>query len=544
MSQQSASSPTRRIIVTYRRGDAEAHAKRLIQTLRRHFGDDSVKSCYDLSESSLFSPRGGAGESPVVVAVIGRKWHEAAKGPSPGDARAHVTVGVAFLLGIDIITVLVNGAPSSSADFSQHVRLRDARWEKDVEKLVGRLEGLGVSQSKGAAGERASDDLVKTNIRREDAVKLVTALTLYLGTAPEAPRGVKKGRGKSRGKDQTDWSQRGTKRLPLGRLFLKHSLVDLMVKLKTTRLTWRADLSREAKIAGGVKAADVVSCTVFSPPSVTPGATFLVQVFAHLPDDVGEASQLAKEAVKEAEQLGSKTLNSTVAWGTTLRFDLSLPGLAIDEPSQHLIWRGRPEAVQFGVTVAPAHTLGNVIGTVRVSQGGVPFGHVKFQLTVAASEATAPAPQPQPTRDWVRYQKAFISYASKDRTEVLKRVQALVRLIGDFFMDFMTLKPGERWASGLYKHIDESDVFFLFWSTAAKRSKWVMKEVDYALARKGDDEAAPPEIIPLVIEGPPPVKPPRRLSHLHFDDMFLHLMTQPEKPAPKKKGRPRARSQP
>jgi hypothetical protein len=43
-------------------------------------------------------------------------------------------------------------------------------------------------------------------------------------------------------------------------------------------------------------------------------------------------------------------------------------------------------------------------------------------------------------------------------------------------------------ACALDRKIDESDVFFLFWSTAAKQSEWVVKEVRYAIERhEGND---------------------------------------------------------
>jgi len=79
-------------------------------------------------------------------------------------------------------------------------------------------------------------------------------------------------------------------------------------------------------------------------------------------------------------------------------------------------------------------------------------------------------------------------------------------------------------ACALDRKIDESDVFFLFWSTAAKRSEWVIKEVRYAIERHGGDEFAPPEIVPVLIEGPPPVAPPAELRHLHFNDKFLYFI--------------------
>ena len=95
----------------------------------------------------------------------------------------------------------------------------------------------------------------------------------------------------------------------------------------------------------------------------------------------------------------------------------------------------------------------------------------------------------------------------------------------EFFQDLLSLEPGERWAKALYKNIDKSDVFFLFWSSAAKQSEWVMKEVRYAMERKGGDEFAEPEIVPVIIEGPPAAAPPPELQHLHFNDTFIYFIS-------------------
>jgi hypothetical protein len=146
-------------------------------------------------------------------------------------------------------------------------------------------------------------------------------------------------------------------------------------------------------------------------------------------------------------------------------------------------------------------------------------GVAAFAAAVAGSAEGSPARQ-----TWRRYHHAFISYASEDRAEVLKRTQMLKLVSIDFFQDLLSIEPGERWAKALYKNIDKSDVFFLFWSTAAKNSEWVMKEVRYAIERHGGDDLAPPEIVPVLIEGPPPVAPPPELKDLHFNDRFLYFI--------------------
>jgi hypothetical protein len=66
-----------------------------------------------------------------------------------------------------------------------------------------------------------------------------------------------------------------------------------------------------------------------------------------------------------------------------------------------------------------------------------------------------------------------------------------------------------------------------FWSSAAKESSWVHKELCYALGRKKGDDAAPPEIRPVILEGPPVVPPPPELAHMHFNDYLIYFQAKP-----------------
>lgn len=168
---------------------------------------------------------------------------------------------------------------------------------------------------------------------------------------------------------------------------------------------------------------------------------------------------------------------------------------------------------------------GNLIGTITISHNRVPIGHIKFKLTVIAADQLVIISTPQPVGVVAQcYKKAFISYASNDRSEVLKRVQMLAGLRIDFFQDVLSLEPGDRWEKELYRQIDKSDLFLLFWSSSAKQSPWVMKEVLYAIRRKGGNDFAPPEIIPVLVEGPPPVEPPSELAHLYFNDRLIYFI--------------------
>ena len=106
---------------------------------------------------------------------------------------------------------------------------------------------------------------------------------------------------------------------------------------------------------------DVVDATVYAPPSARPGGTLLVQVFAHPPEQSAEVDELARLFDAEAERRGYRSLERRIPRGSRLTFDLHMPGLALDEPNQSLVWNGRPESVQFQVTIPAGHPVGTVV---------------------------------------------------------------------------------------------------------------------------------------------------------------------------------------
>ena len=282
-------------------------------------------------------------------------------------------------------------------------------------------------------------------------------------------------------------------------------------------LGWFAVSPEDPEVAAAEP--DLVECTVFAPPNAAPGDSVLVQAFVHRPDEAADAKAIATELDTAARRRAYRTLTAPVTYGSRLDFELRMPGLTIDEPVTSLLWRGRTEAVQFAVEVPQDALPRSVTGTLEVSLDGAPVGHVKFTLRVEKEvQQAAVEPQGEHART---YSYAFISYSSRDRDEVLSRVQMLSLSGIDYFQDVMTLEPGDRWLRKLEAGIDECDLFLLFWSKHAKESRWVKQEVEYALARQGADELAAPEIRPVILER---VEPWEELSHLHFDDRVLYFM--------------------
>ena len=258
---------------------------------------------------------------------------------------------------------------------------------------------------------------------------------------------------------------------------------------------------------------------VFCPADVGRGSVFVVQVFLYPPDREAEVRAQALEADPAARRGAGMALPPDLPLGTRIDLHLEMPGLRIDEPDATLVWSGRTTAAQFDVAVPVEAALGNAIGRVRLAVAGVPIGTLRFKVDVVAE---AGAQQPRDAGAEVRrYRRAFVSYSSQDRAEVLRRVQAF-RIAGlEVFQDILDLEPGQRWERELYRRIDLADVFLLFWSRAAAASPWVAKEIDYALKRKQGRDDLPPDIQPVPIEGPPIPRPPEQLRHLHFNDALL-----------------------
>jgi hypothetical protein len=298
----------------------------------------------------------------------------------------------------------------------------------------------------------------------------------------------------------------------------RKTAVDVEQMLAAVPHASRSDADAARMIA--VPEAEPVDASVFCPPGVARDSVFMVQVFLYPPRAEAAVESQALRADPTSAHRGSYSLPLDLRHGTRVDLHLEAPALTVAEPDAVIIWRGRPVSTQFEVGVSADVKGLNAIARVRFAIEGVPAGTLRFQVALVAAGTSAERAAPRELRG-VRYRRAFVSYASPDRPEVLRRVQAFKIAGMSVFQDVLDLDPGERWERALYREIDACDVFLLFWSRAAASSGWVAKEIDYALARKHGDEDRPPDIQPVPIEGPPVVPPPERLKALHFNDALL-----------------------
>jgi serine/threonine protein kinase len=201
---------------------------------------------------------------------------------------------------------------------------------------------------------------------------------------------------------------------------------------------------------------------------------------------------------------------------TLITVILKLPDFDVPDPVETLGWNGDIRNVGFIVKAPAALAPGIYPGTVKLMQGQIPFASIVFDLEVVSAEGRGETPRKPLEARLQRIARAFASYASLDRAEVLRRVQGIQAVGTNVFLDIINLRTGHEWEHALYQEIDASDGFFLFWSRNAAQSEWVEREWRYALKRRGLDF-----INPLPLEDPRVVKPPAELSSKHFNDMLL-----------------------
>jgi hypothetical protein len=502
-----------------------------------------------------------AGGLEAIVLIIGRTWltKTLADPSDPARLEAEAALGQK----IRVIPVLVDGAPMPAASalpeslkalaHLRPIELSSGRFDSDLAPLMKikseraidfsrepstpfpGLPDLSVLSAPSVAGIAAP---YKEKTARKSAGKRKSAKKAAAKAARKSitKKAVRKGAARINPAKKFAPKKPAAKKTFARRRAAEEAEGPTKARQAVARKRWRRavnqDLSvdemqhlasaRRAATSAPAEAVDeIVECSVFGPPAAPPGGTVLIQVFLHLAKQAARASFLATTMDASAKLKGAKSLDLPIKRGAQVEIALSANGLAVDDPVQSVVWRGEPAYCQFLATI-PAGTSGqSFFPVIRVSVEGKLVGPIKFRLS---SDDTASQPTSEPLGDHAGpYRYAFVSYASKDREEVLKRVQMLEILRTKFFQDILSLDPGDRWEKKLYENIDRCDLFLLFWSQAAKDSQWVLKEAEYALAHQQKNPGSEPDLVPVVLEQN--VLPPPSLSAFHFNDRISYLIS-------------------
>jgi hypothetical protein len=472
------------------------------------------------------------GEPDAIVAIIGRNWLAGMRDDSSDPVR--IEIEAAFKRSIPVFPVLVDGASMPAQDALPPrleplgrvppLQVTSERFESDMEQLRERVANAieerwvgdpapwfrPVGPVDGGIGSLGDELPVESRVvpppfNRHLAIHEMENFA-SLRRSPVPPDKDRKGAGTASG-------------VGAAHERLAHKEVRRASKTKRTAAK---EVSRASTPSPPPEAVEeIVECSVFGPAAAPAGKTILIQVFLHLANQAERASFLATTLDASAKLKGTKLLDLPIKRGAQVEIAFSANGLVVDDPVQNVVWRGEPVYCQFLATI-PAGTSGqSFFPVIRVSVDGKLVGPIKFRLS---SDDTASQPTSEPLGDHAGpYRYAFVSYASKDREEVLKRVQMLEVLKTKFFQDILSLEPGDRWEKKLYENIDRCDLFLLFWSQAAKDSQWVIKEAEYALAHQEKNSDSEPDLVPVVLEQNVP--PPTSLSAFHFNDRISYLIS-------------------
>ncbi|HEX8109561.1 MAG TPA: toll/interleukin-1 receptor domain-containing protein [Kofleriaceae bacterium] len=267
------------------------------------------------------------------------------------------------------------------------------------------------------------------------------------------------------------------------------------------------------KTPGKATAANRVQDVMLSathPRAIRPGDSFLVEIFLHLRGAGPRAS--ARTAVS-AER-------AVVRLRAGARLQIAIrppPGITAGDPARSVVWRPPRSSVSFPLHASERIKSGTHILTVAVSTAGrrgVELARFDIALEIDRRAATtAPAVSTVLRRMPTSY---FASYARRDRAKVMGRLSTIEAIGGDVFVDCLDLREGERWEDQIRRQVQERDGFLLFWSRAARDSKWVGREWRHRLRHRGLDS-----ITPNALESPRSCPPPRALARLQFGSRFL-----------------------
>jgi hypothetical protein len=257
--------------------------------------------------------------------------------------------------------------------------------------------------------------------------------------------------------------------------------------------------------------------TAYHPTDVRPETWYTLLAYAHLPEALAAVqsdsrTRLGPQAGNAGQ--GRSQATQTIARGAEMVVVPELPGCRFNPPRTSFLWLEDWHRTEFRVQATPDlpdFALGQAVnGRVAFYVGPILVAEVPIwtHFQEEADASAADLPDIQVTTD--SYQRIFLSYSHQDALIVQQLERAYTVLGMQSLRDVHVLRSGEEWHPALLRHIEQADIFQLYWSNNAKHSTYIEHEWRHALT-----QTRPSFIRPLYWEHPMP-DPPPELAAIHF----------------------------
>jgi len=260
-----------------------------------------------------------------------------------------------------------------------------------------------------------------------------------------------------------------------------------------------------------------IQFTAYHSKGIRPETWYALLAYAHLPEALAAVhsdsrTRLGPQAGNAGQ--GRSQATQTIARGAEMVVVPELPGCRFNPPRASFLWledwhraefrmQATPEQPGFALGQAVNGRVAFYVGPVLVAEVPI-WTHVRAEADISAADL----PETQVTTD--PYQRIFLSYSHQDALIAQQLEQAYTVLGMQSLRDVHVLRSGEEWHSALLRHIEQADVFQLYWSNNAKHSTFVEHEWRHALT-----QTRSAFIRPLYWEQPMP-DPPPELAAIHF----------------------------
>jgi TIR domain len=253
-----------------------------------------------------------------------------------------------------------------------------------------------------------------------------------------------------------------------------------------------------------------------------------VLFFVHRPDARETVRAMIERRAPQlggAPQVSHGAAAQEIESGTTLTIVPNVLGATFEPSHIDVSVDDSVRELTFQMAVAPDGPLGPLDGYIDIFVGPLIIGQVAVGFEVHAATPIA-IPRPSDDAQFLAvanasiFDKIFVSYSRRDSAVVDLCVSTYQGLGVTVLVDRLDLRSGDDWRNALERMIEESDIFQLYWSSAAAASQEVHHEWRQALALSKIRNRF---IRPLYWETPMP-SPPEALGHLHFSRLDLKLL--------------------